>query len=226
MAEHTLGSLSDISTFLSQGGPKLSQISNASLIKYASLLDSVEEMNENSDQKMTEMQNNYVTPLLIIVYVISSLVILFAIVLFVVTCMICCYNRFNRRKILYFSIGVLTVLGILTFLLALLFSVSTAGVHYGCHYVEGSFDTQAEFKYRFGPIFNNTILTEMMAQCATKEGNGNLVNSALGTDVHSLVKNTQDTMGNLSHLNADQLIYILNTSKTNLTDTILSYYHA
>jgi hypothetical protein len=93
--------------------------------------------------------------------------ILFSIIAIVVAFFICLGNKYNYRKFLYVSVIVLTILGILCFILSLVFSASTAGVHYGCTYIQGGFATRKDFTYRFGPVIGNLVLTEMMAQCVT-----------------------------------------------------------
>lgn len=70
-------------------------------------------------------------------------------------------------KVVYGSCAILTVIGVLVFILSVVLSLGTGGTHYGCQYVERGLSTNADFKYRFEPIFNHELLTEMMAQCTT-----------------------------------------------------------
>lgn len=74
-------------------------------------------------------------------------------------------------------------MGILCFVLSLGMSAATVGSHYGCNYVETGILTKKEFVYKFGPIFKNQALTELMAECAAKEGSGNILQRALGSDI-------------------------------------------
>lgn len=72
-------------------------------------------------------------------------------------------------------------MGILLFILSLVASGVTAGTHYGCQYVEVALHNRSEFMYRMNPIFNNTALTNMVAQCATNDSNGIILNSTLSS---------------------------------------------
>lgn len=69
---------------------------------------------------------------------------------------------------MYFSCSVLTFLAIIAFLLAILTSFTTAATHFACIYADGALETKAEFVYRFNPIFKNQVLSQMVAECATR----------------------------------------------------------
>jgi hypothetical protein len=68
-------------------------------------------------------------------YIIAGLAILFAIILLISTIMISWKNRIPS-KIFYSSCTILSIIGILFFILSLAMSAATAGTHYGCHYIE------------------------------------------------------------------------------------------
>jgi len=99
------------------------------------MVNTVEDMNNKTDTKLTEIQNSYISPILIVIYIIAGLTILFSIVAIVSTCIICIKSKWATRKVLYAAVAVLTVLGLLVFILSIALSGSTAGVHYMCHYV-------------------------------------------------------------------------------------------
>lgn len=153
-------------------------LNNSTLAKYAQLTDYVETMDKNTDNKLQEVQDKYILPLSIVIYAMAGVVLGFSVVLILSALCICCCKKFTCRRLVYLSCVVLTLMGILCFLVSLLMSAATAGSHYGCHYVEGSLQTRAEFEYRFKPVFNNDVLTKMVAQCVTKEGTGIVVNSS------------------------------------------------
>lgn len=70
-------------------------------------------------------------------------------------------------KVVFGACGLLAFIGFLLFILSLVMSVGAGGTHYGCQYVERGLATNADFKYRFQPIFKHELLTDMMAQCTT-----------------------------------------------------------
>lgn len=128
---------------------------------------------------MQQGQDKYVGPIYIVTYVIAGVVILFSLVILICTFCVCCSLKYNYRKGIYFSCAFLTFMGILLFILSLVASGVTAGTHYGCQYVEVALNNRSEFVYRMNPIFNNTVLTNMIAQCATNDSNGVVLNSTL-----------------------------------------------
>ena len=91
---------------------------------------------------MSSVQSKYVSPLLVVTYIIACLIIVASIVIMVASFMICCYDMFNCRKLVYGMCGVLTLLGILCFVLSLLLSAATLTTHYGCNYVETGIQTK------------------------------------------------------------------------------------
>ncbi len=56
---------------------------------------------------------------------------------------------------MYLIFTVLTLMGIVFFVLSIVMSATTVGSHYGCKYIDGGLQTKAEFVYRFSPIFQN-----------------------------------------------------------------------
>lgn len=151
-------------------------ISISPLQKYADLTDKVENLDKSIDSRLTTIKDQYIDPISIAIYVLAGVVMLFCTFLILASILVCC-GKFSFRKFVYFSCTFITLLGVVFFLLALVFSLTTAAVYYGCDYVEGALQSKALFEYRFGPVFNNEVLTKMIAQCVTKESTGIIVNS-------------------------------------------------
>lgn len=93
--------------------------------------------------------------MILAIYIIAGVVIVFSALAFISTCAICVCKIFSCRNFLYIFCFILTIAGILCFVLAIATSLLTAGTHYGCQYIEGGITSKSEFVYRFGPIFGN-----------------------------------------------------------------------
>jgi hypothetical protein len=113
------------------------------LQKYAELVGAVEKLDANIDLKLENAEKNFVNPISIAIYAMAAISLFFCVLVFIAALMVCICKKFSCRYLLYCSCTFLTLLGILCFALALVFSVTTAGTHYGCHYVEGSLQTRA-----------------------------------------------------------------------------------
>lgn len=180
-------------------------------------------MDQETDAKMETYQKTIVSPLSIFIYVLAALVIVAAIVLIIASLMICLKDKIACTKVLYGSCTVLTLAGIIFFILSIAMSAGTAGTHYGCSYVEVGLKNKTEFVKRFEPIFNNTLLTQMVAECASKEGSGIIVNTSM---VSSVLANMHEAVKHLNELSTDNLVYLTNTSKVELTHALRSYHRA
>ncbi len=79
----------------------------------------------------------------IIIYVIAGVVIVFSVITFFASCAICVGKMYSCRIFLYSGCCILSIAGIICFAISLLMSVTTAGLHYGCQYVEGGLQTKS-----------------------------------------------------------------------------------
>lgn len=92
-------------------------------------------MDRQTDDQLTTVQNSYLTPFLILIYVIAALALITAIVVIIATTCICFRDKLAWSKVIFGACVVVTILAILCFILSLVMSVATAGSHYGCHYI-------------------------------------------------------------------------------------------
>lgn len=93
-------------------------------------------MDRETDDQLTTVQNSYITPLLIVIYIIASLALITSVLVIIGTCCICFKDKLPWSKVLFAACVVITFLAILCFILSLGMSAATAGSHYGCHYIE------------------------------------------------------------------------------------------
>ena len=103
----------------------------------------------------------------IVYYVVIGLVILGALLVFVSTLFICTCSKFQCRYILYFGCSCLAVLGIVTFLFTIIFSLITPALYISCHYIQGGMESPQGFIDNFGPIINDDATTQALSTCAT-----------------------------------------------------------
>lgn len=92
-------------------------------------------------------------------------------------------DKYKCRYLLYFVCTILTVLGILCFMLTILFSIFTPVIYLGCDFLTATISSSAGFSTNLSPILGGD-LTNMVGVCLPG-GNGDIVNN-LGIDLSAV----------------------------------------
>ncbi len=111
--------------------------------KYVELINVVEDLDKKTDNQLTTVQDSGITPISIAIYVLASLSLVFSIILIVSALFICQCNKFSIRKLIYPSCFIISIIGILFFIISLVMSAATMGTHYACHYIDIGLQTKA-----------------------------------------------------------------------------------
>lgn len=92
----------------------------------------MENMDRKSDSQMTEAQNKYVSPFLLIMYLLSTVILILSLFTIAITILVFMLRKLNLRKLLYPSCICAGILVFIAFILAALASMAVVGTHFGC----------------------------------------------------------------------------------------------
>lgn len=73
-------------------------------------------------------------------------------------------DKYSCRYLIYFVCLILTILGIISFLLAFLFSIITPVLYLGCDFINTSISSQSGFSTNLQPVLGNQ-LSNMVKVC-------------------------------------------------------------
>lgn len=97
--------------------------------------------------------------------------------------MMACCDKYKCRYLLYFVCTILTILGILCFFLALIFSVLTPMIYFSCDFINTTISSKASFNSNLNNVLDPS-LTGMISVCLPG-GSGDIV-SNLGIDLSAV----------------------------------------
>lgn len=126
---------------------------------------------------------------------------------------------------MYFICFFVTLLGILSFLLAILFSFTTMAGYFGCEYIRTGLSSPQDFTQNFDVIISNQELTSQLSVCV-ESGTGNIVEIIVGNDVYALLSSLRDLSVNLDEFNSSSLLEVYSQTYSTLPQTIESFERA
>lgn len=131
-------------------------------------------------------------------------------------------DKFSCRYLVYFVCVILVVLGILSFLLATLFSVITPVLYLGCDFLTTSIGSQSGFTTNLGPIVP-AQLSSYLSVCLPG-GTGDLLNQIQGVDL-TAINGLTDAVNSLRAFDVSLLQTGVQTSLNTLESFIDEYYY-
>lgn len=133
--------------------------------------------------------------------------------------MTCC-DKYGCRYLLYFVCLILFVLGIISFLLAVIFSIITPVIYLGCDFISVTVSSQANFTTNIQPMLG-AQLTGFVSVCLSG-GSGDIVSQA-GVDT-SAINGLSGAMDQMRQFNTTLVQNTVQSSLDGLQTFIDSYY--
>lgn len=131
-------------------------------------------------------------------------------------------DKFSCRYLVYFVCVILVVLGILSFLLATLFSVITPVLYLGCDFLTTSISSQSSFTTNLGPLVP-AQLSSYLSVCLPG-GTGDLLNQIQGVNL-TAINGLTDAVNSLRAFDVSLLQNGVQTSLNTLESFIDQYYY-
>lgn len=127
-------------------------------------------------------------------------------------------DKFKCRYLVYFICFLFTILGIISFLLTVVFAIISPVLFFGCQFLSFSISSPDNF----GSSFSFLGGTANNLKVCFPGGNGDFL-ASLGVDI-SGINSLKTVVDNLRIFNASALLAVTDVAVNNMTDTIDKYY--
>jgi len=115
-------------------------------------------------------------------------------------------DKYKCRYLIYFACVVLFLIGIIGFLLAVVFSAITPAMYFGCEYIDFAISSPANFQTAFGNIIDQQT-SEMITTCLPGQ-DGKLID-ILAPDIADTLNGATDSITSISDFNSSSFVSLV-----------------
>lgn len=148
----------------------------------------------------------------------------FSVLVVIGTLLVVCCDKYSCRYLMYFSCGVLFVIGVVGFIISIVLSITTPTVYFGCQFLTNSLSSSTNFTNNFQSLVGNATVLSYVTTCLPTSS-GNIIN-VIGGNVTATLQNLSSALLNVSSFNGTYISSQINAGMTNLTNTIGYYKYA
>lgn len=128
----------------------------------------------------------------IVFYVIVGILVLFAIITWISSFCLLCFDKSSCRYLLYTGCTCLSLMAFLCFALSIIFAAITPVSYFACDFISVGLNSKTEFKDNFGPILNSDDVTKYISECLPSSS-GNIIETLVGSEVYDTITSLGDT---------------------------------
>ena len=148
---------------------------NASAVTVNNLATSLNDVDNDIVNTTFELvQTNFVNIAVIVFYVLVGILVLCAVLTWLSSCCLLCFDKSSCRYLLYTGCTCLSLMAFICFLVAIVFAAITPVSYFSCKFIETSLNSKVEFEENFGPILNNEDVTTYISECLPSSS-GNII---------------------------------------------------
>ena len=130
-------------------------------------------------------------------------------------------DKYSCRYLVYFVCVILFILGIVSFLLALIFSIITPILYLGCDFINVSVSSQTGFSNNLGSKLGS--LTPLLSVCMPG-GAGDIINHIQGVDM-SAINGLTSAIGSMQSFSASTITNGITTAFDTFEELVNKYYY-